>query len=60
MRLDRTTLVRIAVGGALVATLALAGCGRKGPLQAPGADAGHFLTTLALKSAPAKTVAPRA
>lgn len=58
--LDRNTLTRLAIGGALLAALTLAGCGRKGPLDSPSADAGHFPTTLAAKTAPVALVAPRA
>jgi predicted small lipoprotein YifL len=32
---DRTILGRIAIAGLLVAAVALAGCGRKGALEAP-------------------------
>lgn len=49
---------RLAVILALGAALALAGCGRKGPLERPGETAPEAAPTPAPESAPAPTPTP--
>ena len=44
---DRKFMVRVAIGGTLLAALALSGCGRKAGLEAPGANAGFVLSAIA-------------
>jgi hypothetical protein len=43
---DRKFFVRVAVAGTVLAALALSGCGRKGSLDAPGANAGFVLSAI--------------
>ncbi len=48
------TASRVLIAGVLVATVALAGCGRRGPLEAPSAAA----TTAQPGGAPAEDTGP--